>query len=167
MTPFETTLPTTVTMTPAPAVPPTEPPSTATTTPAPTEVYTTVTSTPAPSTEAPAPAPKTTPAPYNPCATAPTPAPAPKPTPAPTPANPCATVVRKYSSEGQPVFQKQATKSCPTWAFPIIGAFAMISCISLAVGLRKKLRRSARQTSLVRPVANDDGLPTETEGPIE
>merc|ERR1719206_1720227 len=138
----------TETVTPAPTYT-TTPAVTETVTPAPT--YTTtpaVTDTPAP-----------TPAPESPCTTVAPVTYTPAPTPAPespcttmAPESPCTTVpsYKKYSDAG-PVVAAQKV-STPAWAFPVFGGLAMVSCISLALGLRKRAARSTRQISLVQSV---------------
>jgi hypothetical protein len=63
------------------------------------------------------------------------------------------------------VVQKQPVNSA--WAFPVIGAFAMVSCVSLAVALRKKSGRTTRQITLVDPVSVEDGLLEEGDSPVE
>merc|ERR1711982_240196 len=138
----------TYTVTPAP---------TYTTTPCETTLPETYTVTPAPTyTTTPAetvtqtPAPTYTPAPTSPCGTV---------APAPAPESPCGTVAptyKKYASQESPVVKKDS--SSQTWAFPLIGAVAMISCVSLAIGLRKKNSRSTRQMSLVSPVSLESDL---------
>merc|ERR1711982_4433 len=157
-TPCETTLPETYTVTPAPTYT-TTPAETVTQTPAPT--YTPAPESPC-GTVAPAPAPESpcetvapAPAPESPCGTV---------APAPAPTSPCGTVAptyKKYASQESPVVKKDS--STQTWAFPLIGAVAMISCISLAVGLRKKNSRSTRQMSLVSPVSLESDLEMEIE----
>jgi hypothetical protein len=104
------------------------------------------------------------------------PKPTPEPTPAPTPApaspcttyNPCATVERKYAAVLKDV---PKTDSTATWAFPLAGGVAMVSCASLALGLnglRKRAARATRQVNLVQPVLTEDpGLQSETDGLIE
>merc|ERR1739845_258201 len=94
-------------------------------------------------------------APTSPCGTV---------APAPAPTSPCGTVAptyKKYASQASPVVKKDSATQ--TWAFPLIGAVGMISCVSLAIGMRQKNRRSARQMNLASPVSLESDVEMEIE----
>merc|ERR1711862_404325 len=131
---------------------------------------------PEPTTEAP------TPLVPNPCATA---APEPKteaPTPPPKsaePANPCAIVpaavqtpapvFKKFSVQKVAIVEQKDTSSMATWAFPVVGLFGLLSCISLGAAMRKASRRQTRQVSVVAPVniSDETGLLAEEDVSVE
>jgi len=76
-------------------------------------------------------------------------------------------VYKKYADHDASVAQKTKSGFAATWAFPVVGAFAMLSCGALAVGLRKAAKRQTRQISLVKPVSDESGLLSESDIPVE
>jgi hypothetical protein len=74
---------------------------------------------------------------------------------------------KKYSADAAPVVAAQKS-STSAWMLPTFGALAMLSFVSLAIGLRKRATRATRQVSLVQPVgAEENTLLAELEAPIE